>query len=414
MPRRPVLDVLEYRKATRQKSLVGTRLTMTLRRFIFWLHLSVGLTVGFVVAFMAITGSIMAFQSQITAWAERSARVAIPAPVNTCISPATLLAHAMTDQHRPPTSLTLFADPHRPAEVVFGRDTLLVNPCSGDIIRRDAGRLRTFFSDVRDLHRWVAWGGVRHENLRAIKDAANLCFFFLLLSGLYLWFPRKVSWQHFKPAMLFRPNLKGRARDWNLHNIFGFWMALPLLCIVLTGTIMAYPWATALLYRAAGSPPPPVKPEAEPKQKKTLSPDEYSLLDPAILRAMAQDPHWNSLLMRMPAEKDTAIAFTVDEGEGGIPQQRSQLSIARKDARVIRWEPFSANPRGRQWRIDARFLHTGEIFGPIGQFVALLAALSLLLLVWTGFSLAIRRWLAWKTLRMSRAKQAPQPQETYS
>jgi uncharacterized iron-regulated membrane protein len=206
--------------------------------------------------------------------------------------------------------------------------------------------------------------------------------------------------------MLFRPNLKGRARDWNLHNIFGFWMALPLLCMVLTGTIMAYLWATALLYRAAGSPPPPVKPEAEPKQKKTLSPDEYSSLDPAILRAMAQDPHWNSLLMRMPAEKDTAIAFTVDEGEGGIPRQRAQLSIARKDARVIRWEPFSANPPGRQWRIDARFLHTGEIFGPIGQLVALLAALSLLLLVWTGFSLAIRRWLAWKTRKVSLAKQA--------
>src|ERR1700750_472959 len=131
MPRRPVLDVLEHRKATRQKSLAGTGLTMTLRRFICWLHLSVGLTVGLMVAFMAITGSIMAFQSQITAWAERSARVAVPAPVNTRISPATLLVRAMADQHRPPTSLTLFADPHRPTEVVFGRDTLLVNPCSG-------------------------------------------------------------------------------------------------------------------------------------------------------------------------------------------------------------------------------------------------------------------------------------------
>jgi uncharacterized iron-regulated membrane protein len=387
---------------------------MTLRRFIFWLHLSVGLIIGLVVVFLAVTGSILAFQSQITAWAERNARVAIPAPVNACISPATLLARTMTDQQRPPTSLTLFSDPHRPAEIVFGRDILLVNACSGDIIRRDAGRLRNFFLDVKDLHRWVAWGGVRHESLRAIKDAANLCFFFLLLSGLYLWFPRKISWQHFKPAMLFRSNLKGRARDWNLHNIFGFWMALPLLCMVLTGTIMAYPWATALLYHAAGSPPPTVKPEAEPRQRKALSAGEYSSLDPAIRRAMAQDPHWNSLLMRMPAEKDTAIAFTVDEGEGGIPHQRAQLSIARKDARIIRWEPFSANPRGRQWRLDARSLHTGEIFGPIGQLIALLAALSLLLLVWTGFSLAIRRWLAWKTRKISLAKQAPQHQETYS
>jgi uncharacterized iron-regulated membrane protein len=385
---------------------------MTFRRILFWIHLFVGLSVGLVVVFLAVTGSILAFQAQITAWAERNAGIATPAPVSTCISASELLARVSEDQHRSPTSLTLFADAHRPAEVVFGRDTLLVNACSGEIIRRDAGKLRSFFSDVKDLHRWVAWGGVRHENLRAIKDAGTLCFLFLLLSGLYLWFPKKVSWQHFKPAIFFRPKLKGRARDWNLHNIFGFWMALPLACIVLTGTIMAYPWATALLYRAAGSAPPPVRPETEAKQKKPLAIEKYPFLDPAIQRAMAQDNRWKSLLMRMPAEKDAAIAFTLDEGDGGKPQQRAQLSIARKDATVLRWEPFSANPRGRQWRLYARFLHSGEIFGFIGQLIALLAALSALMLVWTGFSLALRRWSAWRSRRLSQ-KRVPQPQETY-
>jgi uncharacterized iron-regulated membrane protein len=386
---------------------------VTLRRIIFWIHLAVGLTVGLVVVFLAITGSILAFQAQITAWAERNARIAQPASVS-CLPPSALLSRAEEDQHRPPASLTLFADPHRPAEIVFGRDTLLVNPCTGEILSRDAGRLRSFFLDVKDLHRWVAWGGVRHENLRAMKDAACLCFLFLLLSGLYLWFPRKINWQHFKPAVLFRPRLKGRARDWNLHNILGFWMALPLLAIVLTGTIMAYPWATALVYRAAGDPPPPVRPGTDPKQTRPLAPEKYSTLDPAIQRAMSQDPRWFSLLMRMPGEKDGPIAFTIDEGEGGKPQQRAQLSIGRKDSRVVRWEPFSANPRGRQWRLYARFIHSGEIFGPLGQLIALLAALSAIALVWTGFSLALRRWAAWRAKQRARAKAATQPQETYS
>jgi uncharacterized iron-regulated membrane protein len=175
---------------------------------------------------------------------------------------------------------------------------------------------------------------------------------------------------------------------------------------------MAYPWATALLYRAAGSAPPPVRPETEAKQKKPLAIEKYPFLDPAIQRAMAQDNRWKSLLMRMPAEKDAAIAFTLDEGDGGKPQQRAQLSIARKDATVLRWEPFSANPRGRQWRLYARFLHSGEIFGFIGQLIALLAALSTLMLVWTGFSLALRRWSAWRSRRVSQ-KRVPQPQETY-
>jgi len=57
--------------------------------------------------------------------------------------------------------------------------------------------------------------------------------------------------------------------------------------------------------------------------------------------------------------------------------------------------------RGQRWRTYARFLHTGQIFGLPGQVIALIATLSTLLLVWTGFALTIRRFAAWRarTLR---------------
>jgi len=388
---------------------------MTARRLLFWLHLCVGVTVGLVVAFLAITGSILAFQTQIIGWAERGSRISDPVATMPCVAPSALLTNAADFQHRAPSSLTLFADRHRPAEVMFGRDAwLLVHPCTGEVIGHGASVLRAFFANVRDLHRWIAWGGVRHEGLRSIKDACNLAFFFLLLSGLVLWIPRKFSWQHWKASMLFRPGLRARARDWNLHNIFGFWMALPLACIVLTGAIMSYAWMNTLLYRAAGSEPPKARAEGEPRQAKPLAPEKYASLDAAIQKAMTQDSQWKSLQMRMPSEKDAMIAFTVDEGDGGRPQQRAQLMIGRKDAKVMRWEPFSAVPRGRQWRLYARFLHTGEIFGPIGEFVALLAALSALGLVWTGFALAIRRWIAWRRRKAMRAEVMLERQEVYS
>jgi uncharacterized iron-regulated membrane protein len=184
-------------------------------------------------------------------------------------------------------------------------------------------------------------------------------------------------------------------------------MSLPLATIALTGVIMAFSWANALLYRAAGTPPPAERGEVEPKRPKPLPVAKFPALDLAIQKALIQDNKWKSLLMRLPSEKDKNVTFTLDEGDGGRPQQRAQLVIARKDGSIVRWEPFSANTRGRQWRLYARFLHTGEIFGVTGRFIAALATLSVLVLVWTGFSLALRRLSSWRKRKLTREKMAP-------
>jgi uncharacterized iron-regulated membrane protein len=56
------------------------------------------------------------------------------------------------------------------------------------------------------------------------------------------------------------------------------------------------------------------------------------------------------------------------------------------------YETFGGYSRGRQWRLWARWLHTGEAGGAWGQTLALAAASGAVFLVWTGFSLALRRF----------------------
>ena len=54
---------------------------MTLRKFIFWLHLIAGLGAGLVIAIMSFTGTALAFEKEIIAFAERDLRhVALPTP----------------------------------------------------------------------------------------------------------------------------------------------------------------------------------------------------------------------------------------------------------------------------------------------------------------------------------------------
>ena len=49
----------------------------------------------------------------------------------------------------------------------------------------------------------------------------------------------------------------GKARDFNRHNVIGFWGAIPLFLIVLSGVVISYPWASDLVYSLAGENPPP-------------------------------------------------------------------------------------------------------------------------------------------------------------
>jgi uncharacterized iron-regulated membrane protein len=48
--------------------------------------------------------------------------------------------------------------------------------------------------------------------------------------------------------------LSCQPRAWNRHSVIGFWAAIPLTFIVLTGAILSYSWATNLLYFVTGSP----------------------------------------------------------------------------------------------------------------------------------------------------------------
>jgi uncharacterized iron-regulated membrane protein len=59
---------------------------------------------------------------------------------------------------------------------------------------------------------------------------------------------------------------------------------------------------------------------------------------------------------------------------------------------VLRKESFSGYSLGRQVRSWTRFLHTGEALGVVGKALAAIASAGAVLLVWTGFALAWRRF----------------------
>jgi uncharacterized iron-regulated membrane protein len=380
-----------------------------LRTIIFWIHLSAGVTAGLVIFVMSVTGALLAFEPQITRYAERDMRSVQPPSADAVrLSPATLIARAI--EKKPETGITGFtlsSDRSASATVAFGREgVLFINPYTAEVLGDGAKGVRNFFRIVTDWHRYLALSGDNRAIGKAVTGAVNAAFLILAITGVFIWWPKQLTWRFLKPVTVFKlkPGTP-RARDFNWHNVIGFWSSSILIILTITGLVISYQWANSLVYRVTGNQPP--APQAPPANPTGGSRGEGGSrnaipgnLDQLWARAELQDAGWKSITLRLPVRADSPVSFSIENNASWNPIARSQLTLDQKTSEVTKWEPYAGLNSGRKLRSWARSSHTGEAGGILGQLLAGLASLGGAVLVVTGLSLAWRRlrgWLAGRT-----------------
>ncbi len=367
------------------------------RKIIFWLHLATGVFAGTVIFIMSVTGALLSFEKNIAEFAEREMRVVAPPENARRLSAREILVKVREAKpEAKPSAISLPNEPHAAWLVAFGRDgQVFVNPYTGDITGEGAKSARGFFRSVTDWHRWLAVSGDNRPIAKAVTGACNLAFLFLAISGVYIWLPRRFSRQHFAPVLWFRRGLRGRARNFNWHNVIGFWSSLVLIVLTVTAAVISYQWASNLVYTLTGNEAPQQQ-SAPPNQNQQS--EQANVLPENIneLWARAENHVENpkSISLRFPVAKDAV--FTIDEGRYWNKFGRSTLTLNPQTAEIAKWESYGEQNSGRQLRSWMRFTHTGETGGIVGQFIGFLACVGGAFLVWTGFSLALRRLRNWR------------------
>lgn len=399
------------------------------RKAIFWVHLAAGLLAGVVILVLGVTGVIMSFERQILE-ANTGVVVSKPAGEVSPKGPEELLAKHEGSQ--PAATAVIFnSDPEKPAVVQFGRNkALYADPYTGESLGEGNKGLKDFFAWTLRLHRWLT---LDREVGNKITGPANLTFLFLVVSGLYLWFPKRRTRSALKAVTTLQFRLKGKARDWNWHNVFGFWACVPLFLIVVTGTVMSYTWANNLIFQAVGEPAPPPRGQggppggggaARPEGGRAMAaeggqrgerggrgegregggrprgeggghshdhgPVSLAGLDAGLAKVKAASADWQTISVAVP--KGETAQFTVSASHRGRPDLRRTLTVDLAGGEIVKNEGFESQTTGRKIRTFVRWVHTGEAFGWFGQLIAGLSALSAVVLVWTGFALSWRRF----------------------
>jgi uncharacterized iron-regulated membrane protein len=322
------------------------------------------------------------------------------------LGPEGLIAALRAQQaDRVPTAVTLRADPLAPAAVAFGQGTIYVDAYSGAVLGEPAAGIRRAMTTLRSWHRYLAMDGESRATGKWVTGWSNVVFLFIVLSGLVLWIPRSWTKAQLRAVTFFKSGLRGKARDFNWHNVIGIWAAVPLALVVATAMPISFPWANAFVYRLVGETPPQQGGGRNNGAGRENSARENNRgsnaanaaintegLDAAWARAERQVPAWRSMNLRLPTAPSKNAVFAIDSGTGGQPQRKSALTLNVATGDVVQWEPFEAQSPGRQLRSWTRFTHTGEYYGLVGQTIAGLASGGAVVLVWTGLSLAWRRF----------------------
>lgn len=370
---------------------------------------------------LAVTGVILTYEAQLNEWALRDYRADPPSPGVAPLGLDDLIARVSGGTPAGlVTSAALRRDPRKPA--VLGLDdgtTVYVDRFTGERLGNGDTRMRRFLRSVMYWHRWFALDGEYRIIGRTVVAIANLGFLFLLVSGIYLWWPSAGSRAAWKHALWFRPRLRGRARDYNWHKVIGFWSAVPLVIIVFSGATISYQWAADFVHRLAGDTPPfqqsPRPWQSETRETPSVAPDPatsspatpgvfarelgsirgrsaFVELQVLAAKAGAGTPEWRTLTIDLPESIHDPVVVTVDRGTGRQPSKREDLLFDRATGELVGRAGYPTFTRGFKIRRWLRFAHTGEVYGVVGQTIAGVVSLAVAVLVWTGLAMSWRRF----------------------
>lgn len=225
-----------------------------MNKFFKKLHLWVSVPFGIVITITCFTGALLVFESDIVALYNKDITTVVPVGNPLPVSVVLEKVEAGLADGIEVTGVVVSHDPTEAYKVNISkpsRTAVYVDQYTGEV-KGKSGRL-PFFNAVRRLHRWLmdtrpADGGIYWG--KVIVGASTLAFVVILLTGIVIWWPRNRKMLKNRLKIVVG---KGWKRFWyDLHVAGGFYVALLLLAMALTGLTWSFSWYRDAFYSMFG------------------------------------------------------------------------------------------------------------------------------------------------------------------
>lgn len=358
---------------------------LTFKKAILYIHLWLGLASGLIVCFLGITGCILAFETEIRNLTEPYQFV--KKEYKPLLPPSQLMAAVNEKMPNNFKVLSMGYGPDGSASSGYYYDSLnyyvaSVNPYTAEVLKvKDMNR--DFFRIVVDGHFYL-W--LPPEIGQPIVASATLIFVILMISGLILWWPKNKAAR--KQRFSVKWNAKWRRVNYDLHNVFGFYMTWIAIFIALTGLVWGFQWfANSVYWVSSGG---EILPEHEhPVSDTTAVAGKENIADLLWTNYMKSKKPDESLDIYLPATNTDALEVAINHRPGTYYNSDyyhfDQYTGKELEATGVYAGKFAdASIAAKIARMNYD-LHVGAVLGLPGKILAFCASLIAASLPVTGF-----------------------------
>ena len=360
----------------------------TFKKNIGFLHLWLGLLSGLIVFIVSLTGSILVFEHEIDSFINPEFyRVSAIGPKKL---PVDIHVKLIRNKYNIKAfdRIQTFQDPQRTV-IITGADPdkneqiFSVDPYTGKILGKVTEKSR-FFSIVLDLHRHLIMGDAG----QFITGCSCLIFVFMLLSGLILWWPKKMK--NVKQRLTVKWKASFKRVNWDFHSTFGFYSFLFLLILSLTGLTWSFKWFESGIYLLADG--TAKKPSAKVENPTKVDPnlDKTYFYQNILSKTDSIYKYKGDTQIRVPSDTINSLMVIKLNIEKPIPNISSMAYFDKYTGEILKVRPYESFSDGDKVRRLIYPIHTGSIFGYPTKILAFLVCLFALtlpvsgLLIWLG------------------------------
>lgn len=375
--------------------------TRALRRLLHDLHKWLGLSIGLLFALLGITGSLLTFYPELRlALHPGIAARSTGTPLNLggivdALRQAEPERHGawrieLPRQDNAPVTARYYQPAER-AHRTFAPLIVAIDPATLSINSRYFWG-DDFFTWIYDLHYTL----LMEEDGKTVLGVGSVFIVVLLLSGLYLWWPRPGLW---RGALAIKSGAVWKRRIYDLHVKPGVYSLLLTLALSLTGLLLVVPgWFIPVIESLSPLTPYFQASPASVPGKVKISADEAASI--ARGRFPGADIRW----IETPSN-DKAV-WRLRLRQDGEPSRRfpqTNVWIDAHSGRILAIRDPHQNSAGDTLMDWLHPLHNGEAFGLAGRIIVLLTGMLPLLALVTG----ITRWRHKREIRSNKASEHP-------
>lgn len=367
---------------------------MAFKKIILKIHLWLGLASGIIVIILGITGCIYAFEEELRQAVHDYYYVDTvknqKLPVSRLIE---IAKEANKDNPRQLLSgCEILNDPKRTAAISFSEEldpdalwywnryqsiSIYIDPYTGNIKEIEKYNSE-FFVFIRMLHQTLC---LRSDMGDPIVGTATIIFIISLISGLILWWPKNKSATKQRVWFRWKHTTKWKRKNYDLHNILGFYSIVFGLIFALTGLVWAFQsYDNAVQWALNGG----KTYEDEIVKSDTSHYVSVKPLDKVYETLKQLHPKARFYYISIPDETDSsAVIYTFTAFKSRIDDVSIQFD--QYTAEILKSTTYKDKNTGEKFRGLNYDIHVGSILGLPGKILAFFASLICTSLPITGF-----------------------------